>query len=368
MWLRRQFELSRGSAGSNILPMEGIRGFAVFLVFLVHYATLVAPWLDRDSSIMVLVSALHTVGNAGVDLFFVLSGYLIYGTLISRQQQFLPFIRRRIKRIYPTFIAVFLAYLVLSFLFPAESKIPSDAPVSYLIQNLLLLPGIFNIEPMITVAWSLSYEMFYYLAMPIIVMALRLRTHRPEWRILLTAVTAALTAWYCTQFGGHIRLIMFMTGILLHEAIRSGQVRAPSSATALLALVAGLLITLLPITGQMKIAFLFASFYAFCLCCFLRPTDWLARACSWAPLRWLGNMSYSYYLVHGLALKAGFLVLQKTVPSTDHEAAFFFLLLPVMFGLTLVAAILLFLCVERPFSLQETGSRSYATYATPSSK
>jgi peptidoglycan/LPS O-acetylase OafA/YrhL len=99
----------------NVRPMEGLRGFAVFLVFLVHYVTLVRPWIAGESALLVLASALHTIRNTGVDLFFVLSGYLIYGSLISRSQQFVRFVSRRVERIYPTFVAVFVLYAVLSF-------------------------------------------------------------------------------------------------------------------------------------------------------------------------------------------------------------------------------------------------------------
>jgi len=158
-WLKQRFELSRGGSAHNVRPMEGLRGFAVFLVFLVHYVTLVAPWLIEHSALYSLARAIHAIGNTGVDLFFVLSGYLIYSSLISRQQQFSRFIARRIKRIYPAFIAVFLIYLFLSFVFTGQNKIPSPASqgIIYLVQNFILLPGLFPIEPMITVAWSLSY-------------------------------------------------------------------------------------------------------------------------------------------------------------------------------------------------------------------
>ena len=75
-WLTQRFELSRGGGDHNVRPMEGLRGFAVFLVFLVHYATLISPWIAQPSALFNVATALHTIGNAGVDLFFVLSGYL----------------------------------------------------------------------------------------------------------------------------------------------------------------------------------------------------------------------------------------------------------------------------------------------------
>ena len=63
-------------------------------------------------------------------------------------------------------------------------------------------------------------------------------------------------------------------------------------------------------------------------------------------------MSYSYYLLHGLALKAAFVVVAKVIgggPPPDAWA-FWALLVP-LFALTLVPAGVLFLWVERPFSL-----------------
>lgn len=352
MWFKHQFEISRAGVGNNVLTMEGIRGFAVFLVFLVHYSSLSMPWIAANSPILSWAEALHSIGNAGVDLFFVLSGYLIYGSLISRQQPFLEFLKRRITRIYPAFTAVFLLYLLLSLLFPAENKIPDDGALLYLLQNFLLLPGIFAIEPMITVAWSLSYEVFFYLALPVVVTAMRFRSLSAERRVLYVAFIAFFTAFWCTKYDSHLRLLMFIAGIFLYESVSSGKVRPPLSVTGSEALFIGIVAMIFPVSGAIKVWFLFTSFYLFCLSCFLRPDEWLARCFTWTPLRWLGNMSYSYYLLHGLSLKAIFLFLVKVTPPNQLSSGVFLLfLLPAAFFLTLFPTTMLFLLVERPLSL-----------------
>ncbi len=356
-WLIERFELSRSDGAHNIRPMEGLRGFAVLLVFLVHYVTLASPWLSDAVAVRVFARSLHTIGNAGVDLFFVLSGYLIYGSLISRHQPFARFISRRIRRIYPGFLVVFLAYALLSLIFPSESKIPPGAAAGliYLAANFLLLPGLFPIEPMITVAWSLSYEMSYYLMIPSIIAVLRLRNRSATWRTLFFIATAGVFSAWCLTFGGHTRLLMFIAGVLLHEAIDSRSSPAPSSAWGLAALVIGLGATLIPLQGSagavLKVNILGLCFFVLCLACFRSPSAWLPRAFSWTPLRWLGNMSYSYYLLHGLALKAGFLALSKVLPADDSGSWFFWALLLPMLMLTLLPSAALFLLVERPFSL-----------------
>ncbi len=103
--------------------------------------------------------------------------------------------------------------------------------------------------------------------------------------------------------------------------------------------------------STLKVSILFVSFFVLCLACFRDPYAWLPRAFSWTPLRWLGNMSYSYYLLHGLALKAGFLALAIILPVADHGSWVFWALLPTMFALTLFPTAVLFLAVERPYSL-----------------
>lgn len=357
-WLASQFELTRGTDGHNVRTMEGMRGFAVFLVFLVHFLTLAAPWIDPNSATSALTDAVRKIGNSGVDLFFVLSGYLIYGSLITRRQPFLAFMRRRVIRIYPTFGVVFATYLYLSFSDPSESRMPQDTYDAwiYTLQNLALLPGIFPITPFITVAWSLSYEMFFYLAIPLILLVLNLRDRSAQWRIRFFIGLGAAILIYCALFGGPIHLTMFIAGVLLHEAMRSGQLVPLRDGFALLALAGGLLVNAVPFSltpaGPVKLTIVAIAFFLTCYSCFRGQSTTLVRAFSWTPLRWLGNMSYSYYLIHGLTLKGAFAFMAKLMPPAAHGPLFIGALLPLMFAATLLPSMVLFMVVERPFSLK----------------
>jgi peptidoglycan/LPS O-acetylase OafA/YrhL len=68
-----------------------------------------------------------------------------------------------------------------------------------------------------------------------------------------------------------------------------------------------------------------------------------------APLRYLGNMSFSYYLTHSLAIK--FLTLFPTaVVLAVHSAVGFWLMVPATFAISLIPAVVLFLAVEQRFS------------------
>jgi exopolysaccharide production protein ExoZ len=340
MKLANQFEISRGS-GSK--PMEGLRGLAVTLVFFVHYVSLCEPWTGQQ--LTAFAAALKEIGNIGVDLFFTLSGYLIYDSLIRKRPALLQFLARRIQRIYPAFLAVFVAYVALSFAMPSESKLPNDGLAIYLLQQVLLMPGIFPITPMITVAWSLSYELAFYLAIPLVISALSLRRWSAWGRIGLWLSIAACTV--ALADGDHKRVAMFVSGILVSDAIRVA--KAPDSMAANAALFLAIISPILPttVTGYERLALLMASCFVLCWHC-LTAQSMLTRAFSWTPLRWLGNMSYSYYLIHGLALKGFFLIAGKLVP----QGAFFFALLLPAFVVTLLVAAILFLLIERPLSLQ----------------
>jgi exopolysaccharide production protein ExoZ len=369
-WLTRNFELSRGEQ-SNLRIMEGLRGFAVTLVFFVHYVALTreSSWLSASPSLSTYIAdALFIIGNTGVDLFFLLSGYLIYSSVIKRAQPLHAFMKRRIERIYPTFTVVFLIYVTLSFVVPSENNIPPSfrEGTIYLVENFFLLPGLFDISPLNKVTWSLSYEMLYYLMIPLIVSLFALRQKHVRWRILFFALVTLLLIVYHLFFYGHERLIMFIAGILLFEVISNQLVSPPPTWLGFISLLAGFSFALIPITNPtgatLKALVLFIAMFLFCFVCFTQPALWLKRLFNWTPLRWLGNMSYSYYLIHGLALNFFFLVATHFLASRASELLFW-LFLPISFIFTLFPSALLFLMIERPFSLKPTKKLS----ANPSS-
>jgi exopolysaccharide production protein ExoZ len=80
-WIINQLEISHGKH-DPLKTMEGLRGIAVFLVFFVHYSSLIKPWLT--DTIMSVSSFIHSFGNLGVDLFFLL--YIYYYQLFFQKK------------------------------------------------------------------------------------------------------------------------------------------------------------------------------------------------------------------------------------------------------------------------------------------
>ncbi|MFN0124390.1 MAG: acyltransferase family protein [Blastocatellia bacterium] len=383
----RIFELSADQ--NRLLSMEGLRGLAIALVFLVHYQSLFGVYLRPGTASFRVSDFLHTIGNFGVDLFFILSGYLIYGVALRGRQSWFSFMRRRIQRIYPAYLFVLAIYVFISLWLAPGEKIPREpgAAAIYILQNILLMPGIFDlILPIITVAWSLSFELFFYLTIPLVTRGLRMK----EWttgarrRFFLAAGLLVLPGLsWLYPWSPHPRMVMFIAGILIWEYLREGKSTPVLPAWGQWAAPLACLVVLAPIywiemnwadnpaflpiepdpsvtiAHTIQIALLCLSFPFLALYC-LGHGGWLARAFTWTPLRWMGNMSYSYYLIHGLAIG----VLQRVVirlrpPRTDSELTWFFwLMVPVCFVFTLLVSTVLFVLIEKPFSLSRTGHKT----------
>jgi peptidoglycan/LPS O-acetylase OafA/YrhL len=347
--------------------MEGLRGVAVFLVFLVHYSSLAESWLAPASTTFLVAAHLHNIGNAGVDLFFVLSGYLIYGMVLRKPVPFGSYLARRVQRIYPTFLVVLGIYLVLARFAPGARVFPPDWPgrVAYVTANLLLLPGMFAITPIITVAWSLSYEFFYYLVVPATIGLLAMRKWTPRARVALVAAVALggfAVGWSHT---GHIRLLMFVAGILLFELTTALPVRVGSVAGTLGfagAIAAMVAVKVFGLSDAWQCLMLFVCFLVLCLDAF-EGTGRTARILSAPALRAFGNVSYSYYLMHGLTLKIAFLVLAVVYPARHASAWPFWALIVPAFALTLVPSVGLFMLVEKPLSLSRARTARRADLA-----
>jgi len=356
----------------RIASMEGLRGLAVLLVFFVHFHALFRIYVDRESLSYACSRFLSVTGHSGVDLFFVISGYLIYGAVLDRRIQYGRFLRRRVQRIYPTFLSVLGLYVVLSVLFPWKSKIPSGHlnAVLYVLANAALLPGILPIEPMMSVAWTLSYEFFFYLTIPIFVAIWGLRERsRLARMVFLSGCTAVFLASSMLSWVGHSRLALFLIGALLYDVVRSEGLKARlnrlgeicSVLVFVLGMVAIYVVTTqlqlsIPMRSVIRVVILCVSLFGFTLFC-VAFNGLLRRMFCWTPIRWLGNMSYSYYLLHSLTLQAVVLGLSRLITPEPYPILFW-AMMPVSLSATLVSSTILFLLVEKPFSLQPPGTRA----------
>ena len=308
------------------LPLDGVRGMAVLAVMLLHF-TLFVPANGTEQFFGDWLAA----GWIGVDLFFVLSGFLITGILMDTRDDphhFRNFYARRTLRIFP----LYYAYLVLLFLvLPALSDAYAlehavdDRRIwlwSYM-GNFLMARGWEAMPSHTTHLWSLAVEEQFYLVWPLLVFAVR-----RSWMTALCVATffgAVLTRAFLASQGAPpsaayvltpARMDTLAAGAFIAVALRQGgpnRVRAlipPMMWSGIFLVAVG---TIWSFTHGMPqvlvaldfgteefaypgIALLFAALVAHIVTA--PPHARLSRFFSLKALRVLGTYSYGLYLIH----------------------------------------------------------------------
>jgi peptidoglycan/LPS O-acetylase OafA/YrhL len=356
----------------RISALDGLRGLAVLLVVLRH-----AVHNDVFGEAAVLPWPLQHVawnGWIGVDLFFVLSGFLISLPFFrssvpgaADRPRWREYLLRRSLRILPAYWVVLLVTAL--GLVPLFTVDPANLPwrVAY---HLVMLQDYLG-HQIVPVFWSLGVEEKFYLLTPLVVPAIaRLRSPRrqvlaiagiaaiaPALR-LLTWIAAGPPADYPTQFAlfrspFHACIDGLAWGGLLawlHTALPgwAAVARARWATRAGCALLLGALLSPeLPRTLPTVVLWPLAVGAVMFLLVAGAVEGAPAGAWSWPPARWLGRVSYSVYLVHYPAIP-GAVALARWA-SGDSGAPPWPLFLAFYLALTALSAQLLHFAVERPF-------------------
>ena len=334
--------------------LDGLRALAVVAVFLYHSRI---DWLPG--------------GFLGVDLFFVLSGYLITSLLLVEWEarnsiDLIRFWLRRARRLLPALVVVVLASLVLASIFARQylAHTRSDVLSSLLYyanwHQIVANHSYFNLmgnPSLLQHTWSLGVEEQFYIVWPLLLVPGLVLVGRKRLPMLVIAGIAASAAlmWILynpnndpsrVYYGTDTRAFLLLMGILV--ALVWPWIMRVHRAVPLLellgiaALVGAVLLfrnmqdfnPTLYRGGDLAAAFCFAVLVA----AVAHPTTGIGQAFGIAPLRWIGERSYGIYLWHWpiVLLVAGV----NTRPSAGvvvGEAA-----------LVLLAASLSFRFVEEP--------------------
>lgn len=350
------FELNRGRKGT-LSEMEGIRGLAVLLVFIVHFNSVSFPWLSQTITTSPFFSAITDLGHSGVDLFFALSGFLIYGGVLRAKSFNLKrYSAHRVRRIFPTYLTVLFVYLGLYFtVFNSNSPLPESSSdvFLYLASNILLIPEALGFEYTLTVAWTLTFELGFYIFVPLCVWGFKLRDRERKTRLcFLFTLTAALFVYFSITPGPE-RVVMFLCGALVYEIHDSKLFVVRPGLGMFACFIGALAIALHKIVGLPLMWMMLALYLGIGLFILeaVSSTSRYSRWLLWTPLRYLGNMSYSYYLAHGLFLHASMIGWGLLFPANSNALMAYFPMLVFSFLVTLVGSAILFVLVEKRFSL-----------------
>lgn len=245
-------------------------------------------------------------GAAGVDIFFVISGFIMWITTASERITPASFALNRIIRIVPLYWTMTLLLYGGWLLFRDPSTLPSPWN---LVQSLLFIPFVSQrtgeIQPLLIAGWTLNFEMFFYAVFACALLVARRYRALAVCTILgalvmlplLVAISGATAHTYTSPL-----LIEFMIGCLLGVMYERGALPRPQVAAFLLVTGCGLLLT----SGMLSAASLDVSrFFHWGLPAFLIVTGALGLESTlkeWRAPMLLGDASYSIYLTHGVVL------------------------------------------------------------------
>jgi exopolysaccharide production protein ExoZ len=345
----RQGREDGGGAADGVLQsIRTLRGLAALLVVGFHAAE--------------KAGLSFKVGAIGVDLFFVISGFIIWVVTAQRPATPGAFLLNRAIRVVPLYWAITLLVAGLALLVPSllASRVLDPAR---LLASLLFIPHLDAAGmpwPLLAPGWTLNYEAFFYL-----VFAAGLLLPRPARALALTAgllllamlgillrPQSAIAATYTSPL-----LLEFLGGLWLGRAWVAR--RLPGAGVGLVLLAGGIAgPALLAAGGHDADGWRVLAWggpalllVAGALC--LEASGALPRR---NPLGWLGDSSYALYLTHGLVIPALWRLL-------GGSAAF----LPAAILLSCLVGLVTFLLFERPVTrwLRRRAARLPARRASP---
>jgi peptidoglycan/LPS O-acetylase OafA/YrhL len=311
-----------GATCAQLPALTSLRGIAAVWVVLYHYTVLYLPHLDAAPH-----SQLIDKGYLAVDMFFMLSGFVmahVYSAAFceSIRRHYRSFLVARIARLYPLHLFVLLLFLVTALTSRliagmqtgSFEGLPLTGPRSLgaLIANIFMLQGLdagtlsWNYP-----AWSISVEFIAYLAFPLALPAMWRAANSVKLALAICLFAALAWLAYLTrdnfdQWNGPMVLLRglpeFLIGTLLYFIFRgSAHVTWPGRDIFAFGLVAAVLLSLHFGVSDSLTVLLFAMLIPIAVI----NRGSFARVASLGPLLWLGEISYSLYLVHGFVEFAG---------------------------------------------------------------
>jgi peptidoglycan/LPS O-acetylase OafA/YrhL len=268
--------------------LDALRGIAALAVVLFHYTTRYNEIYGHSDSLIFR----FPLGHYGVQLFFIISGFVIFMTL-ERMRTGMDFVVSRFSRLYPAYwVAVALTFSVVAFAALPGRQIGLSAAAV----NLSMLQTFAHIPSVDGVYWTLAVELCFYAIMLGLFKARLLQRIESVAIVWLTLVISTSVAErYMNSFiVGPIKVFLiiefanlFIAGIMFYK-IRKGEATALTYATLSLCLIAQRFVS--DWEATLVVLFCFLLFFA-------TVKGWM-RFIVIRPLVFLGTLTYTLYLVH----------------------------------------------------------------------
>lgn len=358
----------------GIASLTGLRGIAATWVLLFHIGNQTGrshPEIGR------VLDWLAGGGFLGVDLFFVLSGFVIALNYSGAKAptdfpSYLSFLQKRLARVYPVHLFVLLVLVAgvgLMHLLSIRVARPWSRDTAGLVESAFLVHGwAFPIRTTWNIpSWSVSTEWLAYLLFPLVsLIATRLQSRLTK--LMAVAVLLCILPYVVSTFllrgtmaFGLPRIaVEFSLGVLLHSIWSSSPKASFTGREQWMAVVLALMLgNYFALTiGEQK-ALMVAPILAGGLIWVLAGGSADSSCLKSAPAQYLGRISYSLYIVHGVWILFAQSLLRHLhwTTSTLHWSAVMF----VVFAGSIASAHLLYSRIEEPARQWLSGSRKAAS-------
>ncbi len=336
------------------LSIQALRGFAVLGVVAFHTLTIEQKYSDGD----ILLPDFFRLGQAGVDLFFVISGFVMVTVTRGRfggNGETLRFLWGRFTRIYPTYWFYFILTAAVFLVKPGWVN-AAQGHRADLFASFFLLPS--HQLPVVMVAWSLIHELWFYLVFSVL-LKFEERLLLPwllVWGTCIILVNLLMTtndASAIVRLVSHPYSLEFILGALAAIFLYSGLGKSIPLSWALSMLVC-LLAAGMPLVYMSDVLLnadlLRAAFVGSLFGLLLISLTTVEKGSLLSvpkAMQFMGDISYSVYLSHVLALSAIGRIWRMAAPVPDSLADNLFAAL-VMLAVVVVSGWLGYRCIERP--------------------
>jgi len=325
--------------------LDGLRIIASLLVFIVHFGGL---FLARspDADVRSLSTLITYLSPHGSSILVVLSGYLTARS--AERCSYLHFVRKRYTRLAPAYITMLAIYVAIYIMCPSRSRLPESIgqAVVYIGANVLMFPGLYSIQPIMTVSWTLSYIMLAAIVLPPMYRLLRMGAVSPPARSVFFAFLMLLLA----AAGLHAASLLLLGALIENLRDPRGEtgcarkLRAFITFRGAMSMVCWLIIASLLAPLKTVLIWVVLGTLLLTLVQWRRGpwSDEISRGLTQA-----GHRTYAFFLSHSLVLNVLLLcVPNQTTPSLLSTAAWFLLALTT----AVIVACLLYEAVERRFA------------------
>jgi exopolysaccharide production protein ExoZ len=310
----------RPKAGQELLSIQYLRGLAALAVLISHTLQWPLPQMSQT---------LLRSGRLGVEVFFVISGFIITSMAGDGAFDRMNFLKRRAWRIVPLYWGATLAVTVLAVALPSLFRTTSPTTLG-VAESLFFIPSEAPKAPLLGVGWTLDYEIFFYLLFACLSdFASETRTFAVcallAGLMLIGQVAPHETA--LEYFYTSPSLLGFALGTVLAQAHRHGLLarlaRLPAALLIGTALGLTALFFIIPASDEAgRAPFIFHVAMSAAAIAIVGGALALESARKLKPsalLHYLGDASYSIYLFHLFAVGAGWAIAHRLWPDSTAE-------------------------------------------------